>query len=170
MIYVGIDPGVSGGVAAIGKDKVHFGHMPSSERWVCDWLEEIQQLGKKDGEGTITYLEWIGTAIFGCDKSSMSKLYGSYKGLSMALTALCMPHQIVKPEEWQSGIGIQKRSRGESRTAWKSRLKAEAARLFPPLKVTLATADALLIAEYCRRRNGGYKDAKDFGQASLFGG
>ena len=36
---------------------------------------------------------------------------------------------------------------GETPTQWKNKLKAEAQRLFPDIRVTLKTADALLILE-----------------------
>ena len=46
-------------------------------------------------------------------------------------------------------------SKTESKTEWKNRLKGMAQQLYPDLKVTLATADALLIATYCKRKHEG---------------
>ena len=43
------------------------------------------------------------------------------------------------------------RSTGYSKTEWKNKLKAKAQQLFPGEKVTLATCDSLLIAEYGRK-------------------
>jgi len=40
------------------------------------------------------------------------------------------------------------------KTEWKNKLKAEAQRLYPEIKVTLKTADALLIYEYAKRLKG----------------
>jgi hypothetical protein len=44
--------------------------------------------------------------------------------------------------------------KGETRTAKKNRHKDLAQRLFPKVKVTHAIADALLLAEWLRRREG----------------
>ena len=41
-----------------------------------------------------------------------------------------------------------------SRAIWKSKLKGSAQRLYPHLRVTLQTADALLILEYGRKTRG----------------
>lgn len=49
----------------------------------------------------------------------------------------------------------KKKIGGESETQWKNRLKAKAQQLFPQQEVTLATADALLIAEFGRRKRSG---------------
>jgi len=58
----------------------------------------------------------------------------------------------IRPQDWQAAIGMKK-LKGEQVTAWKNRLKEKAQELFPSLKITKATADAILIAEVCRRLN-----------------
>ena len=73
--------------------------------------------------------------------------YGFLRGL---LTAYNYPFEEVLPRKWQASFGMKK-GKDESNTQWKNRLKGKAQQLFPHLKVTLATADALLIAEYGRR-------------------
>jgi hypothetical protein len=45
-------------------------------------------------------------------------------------------------------FGLGTASRCASKSEWKNKLKAEAQRRFPDLKVTLKTADALLILEW----------------------
>jgi len=64
---------------------------------------------------------------------------------------LCkIPFQEVTPQTWMKTYMLKK-EKGESNTLWKNRLKTKAQQLFPHEKITLATADAFLIAEYCRR-------------------
>ena len=75
----------------------------------------------------------------------------SYGALCMALTAADVRFEEVPPLRWQRGLHIPPRKKSESRTAWKNRLKSKAQQLFPKEYVTLATADALLLAEYCSR-------------------
>lgn len=64
---------------------------------------------------------------------------------------LCkIPFQEVTPQTWMKTYMLKK-DKGESHTSWKNRLKTKAQQLFPHQKITLATADAFLIAEYARR-------------------
>jgi hypothetical protein len=94
----------------------------------------------------------------------------------MALIAAGIRFEDVPPQKWQKALGIAPRKSGktkmvssaddpkvpflctelrevggESKTVFKNRLKAKAQQLFPEQKVTLATADALLLLEYCTR-------------------
>lgn len=163
MNFIGIDPGASGGLAALivpsggGKpilpsargnrllslqERVVFNRMPKTHRRILDWLEAIPR-------PATALLELIPTAIFGTGKSSMSKLYGSYQALEMALVAAGLPYLQERPVVWQRALGIPK-VKGERSGDRKQRLKREAARCFPELKVTLFTADALLLALRCR--------------------
>jgi Holliday junction resolvasome RuvABC endonuclease subunit len=82
--------------------------------------------------------------------SSTFKFGTSYGALLMALTAAYIPFEMVTPQKWQRELGVLSR-KGMTKTQHKNQLKAKAQELFPDLKVTLATADALLLAEYCRR-------------------
>lgn len=64
---------------------------------------------------------------------------------------LCkIPFQEVTPQTWMKTYMLKK-EKGETNTSWKNRLKTKAQQLFPHEKITLATADAFLIAEYARR-------------------
>ena len=154
-IIIGIDPGASGGIAVISRSgEVEVFKMPATERDLWELIESLT-----NGHCSFAYIEWIHPAIQKIGKSPMSKLYGNYKALRMALTAADIPLEAVQPVKWQPAMGISKRGKTETQTKWKNRLKARAQELFPPSrgikKITLAVADALLIAEYGRRlRNG----------------
>ena len=83
--------------------------------------------------------------------SSMFKFgknYGLIRGL---LIANMIPFLDVPPRTWQKGLGIQPRGKEESKTHFKNRQKGLAQQMHPHLKVTLATADAILIAEYLKK-------------------
>jgi hypothetical protein len=73
--------------------------------------------------------------------------------LATRMPSIDVPCEEVLPSRWQQGLHISPRKKSEGRVLWKNRLKANAQRLFPEIadKITLATADALLLAEYCRR-------------------
>lgn len=151
MQYIGIDPGMHGGIALLHGTKVTVWPMPSTE------LDIIQVMGSFSPECVAT-IEWIHPAIQGIGKSQMSKLYGNYMALRMALTALEISFEIVMPAKWQAGIGIKKR-KGEKTLAWKDRLRMAAQQRFPslavwslPLMTQRSVSDALLIAAFTKMR------------------
>jgi hypothetical protein len=56
-----------------------------------------------------------------------------------------LPVFMVKPKEWQKACGVGGRD-GLNHSKWKQKLRDIAKARFPSIKVTLETADALLIA------------------------
>lgn len=159
-IWLGIDPGACGGLAALGSPwlvseasqyRLSAVKMPETEADIWDWFID-QRTGAESVERTLqACIEWIHPAIQGVGKSSMSKLYGSYMRLRAFLTAAEIPFSVPQPKIWQREVGISARKSTETQSQWKNRLKARAQQLFPSTVITLATADAILIAEYCRR-------------------
>jgi crossover junction endodeoxyribonuclease RuvC len=67
--------------------------------------------------------------------------------------ALKIPVELVRPQKWQKALSLGTSAAHASKTAWKNHLKAEAQRRFPDQKVTLATADALLLLSYFSNKN-----------------
>ena len=57
---------------------------------------------------------------------------------------------LVTPQTWMKFYSM-KRSKTETSTKWKNRLKETAQRYFPDKKITLDMADSMLIALYCER-------------------
>lgn len=151
--YLGIDPGASGGMAWLVGDHVEAAQCPPTEAAIWQWVSGclkvagnvcacVEMVGGYIGERRGTANPAPGSAMF--------KFGHSYGMVRMALVAAGIPFNVVSPKTWQKAFSLKK-TKGESSTSWKNRLKAEAKRLFPKVKVTLATADAILIAEYCRR-------------------
>ncbi|MDD5060698.1 MAG: hypothetical protein PHN44_00235 [Candidatus Marinimicrobia bacterium] len=64
--------------------------------------------------------------------------------------ALGFGYDTIAPRSWQKIHNLYK-ERGMSKTQWKNILKDRAQKLFPNLKVTLSTADALLILDVALR-------------------
>ncbi len=147
--YIGIDPGESsGGIARIwrfdGFPEVCAVKMPATER---DIWETIRAM--KSADDPFAYIEKV-HAFPGQGVSSTFKFGRNYGFLRACLIASGIPFDDVSPVKWQRAMGINP-IKDEPITAKKNRHKAKAQQLFPSLKVTHATADALLIAEYCRR-------------------
>ncbi|MEK0326404.1 MAG: hypothetical protein QQN63_11940 [Nitrosopumilus sp.] len=179
--YLGLDPGVTGGLVSLRHGRVlEIDPMPKTEADIWKWMTGYTDtLAGFEVVPVFATIEWIHPAILGVGKSSMSKLYGNYMALRAFLTAAEIPFEDVKPVVWQRAMGIPVRKPhtkkreveitkgknkgkmriqnygGETDTQWKNRLKAKAQQLFPSKNITLATADALLIAEFCRRKHEG---------------
>jgi hypothetical protein len=82
--------------------------------------------------------------------SSMFKFgenFGMIKGM---LIAAGISYRLVAPQKWQHFFPVRPKAKSEKKTAWKNRLKAYAQELYPDVPVTLAAADALLLATYCK--------------------
>jgi hypothetical protein len=102
----------------------------------------------------IAYMEQVGGFIAGnpAPGSAMFNFGDGYGYLRGILAALRVELRLVRPQVWQKGIpGIAGAVKGQRKRA----LKEHAARLFPHLKVTLKTADALCIADYAIRMERG---------------
>lgn len=161
-VYLGIDPGAGGGLAALWGETVTVAAMPKTEKDVWDWLNVYEGIPAKaaaiieqiDPRPTMVYdheLKQVRPRIL----KSSCLLYGDYLRLRAFLVAASIPFEECPPQRWQKGLKIPPREKGEEERNWKNRLKAKAQQLFPREKVTLATADSLLIAEYCRRKEEG---------------
>lgn len=150
-LYIGIDPGMSGGLAFLSSRKVEvLVSMPSTERDIWDALSDAHKLGFR----SYAIIERV-HSMPGQGVASSFKFGSGYGGLRMALTATEIPFEAVTPRTWMKGLSISPRKKSDTPSVWKNKLKAKAQELFPEQKITLKTSDALLIAEYCRRLHTG---------------
>lgn len=153
-IILAIDPGASGGLAwsATAGGEVQILSMPKTEGEVAEHLREI--VTAAGGSGNVTaYMEQVGGYVRtegGQPGSAMFKFGRGYGFLLGVCAALCVSVELVTPQRWQKGMAAGVRA-GLSRADWKRKLKAQAERLFPGLRVTLSTADALLILAWARK-------------------
>lgn len=151
--YVGVDPGKNGGIARLDEAGaiLLLAKMPES---VADLLEALRGYSEPVA-GVFALLESV-HAMPGQGVSStfsFGENFGLCKG---CLSGAGVPWELVRSVEWQRGLGIPK-VKDEGKTDRKRRLKAHAQQLWPDDAkiITGATADALLIAEYCRRKRKG---------------
>lgn len=153
MIFMGIDPGENGGLVCLDGDCVTFTTMPKTEREVWDWF---RLRGDEFRGQIVATIEKVGGYIGTPHPSSAMFNFGwSYGGLRMAMIGNNIIPEAVAPRTWMAGVGIPHRKRDESKTQFKQRMKDVAERLYPRLKLTLATSDALLIATYCQWKHEG---------------
>lgn len=140
MIYIGIDPGKSGGIAWIGDDgKACAVNMPETDRDVLDVLKEIFREGQ---------CRAVIERVHAMPKQGVTSSFNfgyNFGGLNMALMASEIPFDLVTPQKWQKAMACL--TGGDKNVS-----KRRAQELFPSIrKITHATADALLIAEYARK-------------------
>jgi len=141
MLIIGIDPGVSGGIGFVwtGFETTRYVHkMPNTDRDFCDLLAK-----ECEGQAAKAYLEKVGGFIAGKPRpgSSMFKFGQSYGFIRGVLAGLKIPYEEVTPNTWMKAMQCQ--TGGDKRIS-----KQKAQQLFPTLKITNQTADAILIAEY----------------------
>lgn len=139
MVYIGIDPGLSGGIAIIEHDgTVNAVKMPATERDILNVLGA--GLAMVDARAVIERVSsWPKMGVV-----SAFTFGRGYGALLMALTAAEVPFDLVGPRQWQEAMSCL--SGGD-----KNVTKRRAQQVFPSVKVTHAIADALLLAEFCRR-------------------
>ena len=139
MCWIGCDPGVSGAVACVfesgriawqGNDVTYH----DMAAWIRDLVANHYCFAIVENVHSMPKQGVASSFNFG-------KSFGVLIGL---LTALDVPHEFVTPQAWQAVLKC--RSGGD-----KNVTKAAAQRLWPSMKITHRCADALLLAEFCRR-------------------
>lgn len=150
--FLGVDPGASGGIAAISAD----GGRAMTHRLANVTERDVLDLFRAyDHELTKAAIEAVHSSRLMGVKSAFT--FGmNYGQLRMAVVAAGIAFVDVTPQRWQRDIGglaskkAPKRD-GDFAGRDKNVSKAKAQQLFPYLTVTHAVADALLIAEWLRR-------------------
>jgi hypothetical protein len=141
MITIGIDPGKNGGIAWISDGKPCVEKMPETIQDLWDLIESIGYRHPWEaGPKPKAYIESVHSSPQMGVKSAFT--FGNGFGhLEMALTAAGIPFERVRPQAWQKAMGCM--TGGDKNIS-----KRRAQELFPSLKITHSTADALLIAHY----------------------
>lgn len=153
--YLGVDPGASGGVALIGHSKTITKKMPDTPKDVWDLFDSLA-LWARGNYGVFAVVEQVGGYVGGAGNtgSAMFKFGQNYGTVLTAMIGNGIQFEMATPRKWQGAFSLKKGA-GEKKGPWKARLKAKAQQLFPDVDVILQTADALLLAEYIRRKRTG---------------
>lgn len=165
VVYVGIDPGQKGGLVALYPQfsqsfRYSVIPMPTTETYVWNWFADLTPYSGKDYR-LVACIE----KVHSMPKQGVVSAFtfgAGYGALRMAVVAAGMTLlDNPDPRKWQKALDISPRKKTEGTTAWKTRLLARAQQLYPNLGLwsepkskgrQLAVADALLIAEYCKRK------------------
>jgi len=153
QMILGIDPGVSGAVAfslstvegvhtLAGIDAVK---MPDSPEGIFDLLKRL--MGGLDDTEFICFCEKTGTYRPGNSAPSAVKFARHCGHIDMALIAVDIKTHFITPYGWMKKV-VPDCPKNKSKTDRKRHIKERMQVLYPDLKVTLATADALGILTY----------------------
>ena len=146
MTTVAIDPGLSGGLAYKRDGQpAQAVAMPATEGDLVNVLRDIAE----EADEVVAIVEEVGGYIGKAQPGSSAFKFGRNFGFILGvLQTLGVRVELVRPQKWQKTLSLGSASGCASKTEWKNKLKAVAQRLYPHLKLTLATADALLILDY----------------------
>jgi hypothetical protein len=174
-LFIGVDPGKGGAIVALRFRPANKGYAISAaittlnkhDYELCRWMEDVLDSSDVNAKNTNVYaiVEKVGGYMGTGETGGKNKASGhtmftfgeSSGACKMLLACFGVPRELVLPKTWQGKVGMTGgKKKGESQSAWKNRLKARAMEIYPSLgKITLAVADAFLIAHYCRMTRAG---------------
>lgn len=159
---ISVDPGKSGGLAWFSPGVgVQACKMPETDESLLRTLRAVADVAQSHPRGFHAYIELVGGYVRkrddddedgGAQPGSAMFRFGENAGLVRGiLMGLGATIHMVPPRNWQKPLFMKKGPSGK--TEWKNKLKAAAQRRFPGIKVTLQTADALLLLSFAAALN-----------------
>jgi len=152
MIIVAVDPGQSGGIAWVSNDEVNADKMSETLHDLSNFFSIFERTH------TFVWVENVGQYRPGNSGPAAAKFASHCGEIRGVLAALRIPFDKVTPAKWEHWligkpnypkitIGIQGNTRkqilAKRKTERKRKIKEKVQSLYPHLKITLATADAL---------------------------
>lgn len=148
---LGIDPGQHGGFCFMelnGQIEPYaFNRLTQFD--IATKIINEKLLAQMFGDSIIAFIEQVHSMPHDGKASAFSfgKNFGLWLGV---LTALKIPYYEIPPMTWQAGLKL--RVRGKEYREKKKALKEAAQKYWPEYNITYDTCDAILIAEYGRRK------------------
>jgi len=158
--WMGIDPGATGAIILLSEtgEMRTLRFMNSTNKEIHEFLNGVAF----EFDELFCILEAV-HAMPGMAAGAMFNFGESYGFVQGVLVSTGVPYELVTPQSWMKHMRIPKRDiqmhpetkkelpGSESKTEYKRRLKQKAEELYPKIKITNDTADAILIADYCKR-------------------
>ena len=144
-IYIGIDPGKNGGIGIIYNELAYCKRCPAT---VSEMAEEIKVCVEMTPDIQKTaIIEAVHSFPHQgvCSVFTFGEGYGKWLGI---LAAHKIPYIQVTPQKWMKFYGKLPKEKKDR----KNQLKHLAQQRFPEIKITLATADAILLANYLKEK------------------
>ena len=134
--WIGIDPGKSGGISYVTRRSAEAWKMPATPQDIWNLLKVL-----------VPYADMaVLEKVHSMPKQGVKSMFTfgtSYGGLWASLAASGLRYELVPPQKWMKALSCMT---GGDKNVSKNR----AQQLWPNIKVIHATADALLLGEYCR--------------------
>jgi len=131
--------------------KVECYRMPETQADVLELVRSIRTMADLEKQSVVCVMEEVPAYVGLAQPGAAMFRFGEHCGfLEGVVQALRIKLVLVRPRTWQKGFGLGTAASCGSKREWKGKLRAEAQRRFPHLRVTMATADALLILEYAQ--------------------
>lgn len=146
-IFVGIDPGLKGGLSILSSDnniKRSWDFEKETNKSIKQALAQIRHYRVYN-----IHLEDVKPFPL-ASKSSIAKMMEQKGLLQGLLIGLELGFELTSAKVWQKHFSMAKK-KGETQNSWKKRLKDLAERLEPTMKITLDNADSVLIALYAKQ-------------------
>ena len=144
--YIGIDPGKGGGIAVIAKDGIEVKKCPESVQDMS--LMFALMVGNTPADHVLVMLEKVWARPHDGRSSifTFAQNYGRWEGIIASHEI--KPHYVT-PQVWMKAIGCPPKLKKQER---KNYLKQLSKDKYPKIakKLTLKTADAMLIADYAK--------------------
>jgi hypothetical protein len=140
---IAIDPGASGGIAYIDDGEVQAVPMPEGMSEQIDLIRGLARVGHH-----YCTIENVGGYMPGNSGPAACKFARHVGHLEAACYCLGISVTKVAPQTWMKAVGTFSKEKKER----KAQIKEAMARLYPHLKVTLKTADALGILTFAMRK------------------
>ena len=140
---IGIDPGKSGGISVVEDGEVTAHKCPKTVEDMAVLFSIICGDTPRDKIYAVMERVWARPSNASRSAFAYGVNYGSWLGIMASNEVDCNP---VLPLKWMQHMGCPKALKKENRKRW---LKEKAKELCPYIKrVTLITADSILIAKY----------------------
>jgi len=142
-LIVGIDPGKSGGIAVVSESTIKASKTPLDTIQMSMLVKSAVNSAYIDNQKLTVYIENV--HAFPTDGRSSAFKFGMNYGMWLGILASNNLTPIkVSPFKWMQEFAPLPKQKKER----KRMLKQIAQEMFPSIKVTLNTADAILIAVY----------------------
>ena len=145
-IYIGIDPGKNGGIGIIYNDLAYCKRCPATVSEMAEEIKTCIELAPDIQKQAI--IEAVHSFPHQGVRSvfTFGEGYGKWLGI---LAAHKIPYIQISPQKWMKYYAPLPKDKKDR----KNQLKHMAQQRFPEIKITLATADAILLANYLKETN-----------------
>ena len=151
---LGVDPGVSGGFSIQHAKGIAVYPMGKTQGDTLELLRMFDAIAASGSKVAIIE-EQRGFTKPG-QEGMASKMFTFGEGYGFIQGALMMAGwriELVHPRKWQTALSLGSAKSHATKSLWKGHLKAAAQRLYPGIRLTLQTCDAILLLEYYQRMN-----------------